>query len=377
MDSKRASTNTSQVCCTLGILPLFVASLAFAGGAGGSTVVAGYRFTSFDVPDAGPIGTVPHHINNAGVITGGYIDSNFIEHGFVRAKDGSVISFDAPLAVGTTDPEGINDAGDIVGRYFDVNGFAHGFLRDNKGKFTSIDVPFAGTGDTLAFAINNVGTITGWYLDPNFNAQVFLRSKDGEFTAVNVPGAAMGALSMSINEQGVIDGVSQDSNSVFHGFLRHIDGSITTFDAPDAGTGSGQGTLPAIFLVGDTDNGLNDRGDLTGAAVDSSLTAHGFLRTHDGNFVSFDVPGGGVGNYNGTWPGSINSSDAICGTYGDENDGLNQGFVRNSDGSIVPFAAPGAVQTSPFDINDSGEIAGLWIDASGTAHGFIMEPHGK
>jgi hypothetical protein len=43
----------------------------------------------------------------------------------------------------------------------------------------------------------------------------------------------------------------------------------------------------------------------------------------------------------------------------------------------VPFDAPGVgSQTIPFVINDPGEIAGLWFDANGVVHGFLMQPQG-
>jgi len=107
--------------------------------------------------------------------------------------------------------------------------------------------------------------------------------------------------------------------------------------------------------------------------VDSGNTAHGFLRTKDGNFVSFDVPGAGVGLLYGTWPSSINSSGTICGTYFDNN-GVSHGFVRDRDGSIVPFDAPGVSGgTAALVVSDPGAISGWWTDASGNTHGFVME----
>ena len=75
-------------------------------------------------------------------------------------------------------------------------------------------------------------------------------------------------------------------------------------------------------------------------------------------------------------PSSINSAGTIAGTYFDNN-GVSHGFVRYSNGSIVPFDAPGAAAagggTNVFVMNDSGAIAGYWGDANGNAHGFVME----
>jgi probable HAF family extracellular repeat protein len=313
-------------------------------------------------------------MNNRGVIVGAYFDSSSIEHGFIRARDGSLTSFEVPQAAGGTHPEGINDEGDVVGWYFDTNSVRHGFLRDRKGTITPIDVPYAGSQLTSTFAINNKGTIIGWYRDANGNARAFLRSPDGKLIGIHPSGEVFDTVSASINDRGVIDGLFTDSNQTVHGFIRHVDGSIINFDAPGAGTGFEQGTYAAAIFTVFSHRGLNDRGDITGAAVDSSNTAHGFLRKRDGDFVSFDVPGSATGNLNGTWPGSINSSGAICGTYGDVNNILLHGFVRHRNGSVVPFDAPGAVATFVVVINNAGAIAGSWQDANSNTHGFVMTP---
>ena len=348
-----------------------LAPLALAAPAANPTIVAGYRFTSFDAPGGGGF-TDPHHMNNNGAITGRYQDSNGV-HGFVRSKAGVITSFDPPSSI-YTDPEGINDSGDVVGWYVDANSLLHGFLRDAKGTMTSIDVPFPGNQGTAAVAISAEGTIQGVYLDANGNHQIFQRRRDGEFTAVVPAGEVFGAVAESINNRGAMSGWFIDSNSVFQGFLRQADGPTISFEAPLAGSGSGQGTLPTVDFQQGSHNALNERGDLTGSAVDANYTAHGFLRTHEGEFFSFDLPEG-VGNYNGTVPSSINSSGTIVGSSFDDNDG-GHGFVRYADGSLVPFDAPDADPASGgtvvYVINDAGAIAGAWADGSGNVHGFVM-----
>ena len=72
--------------------------------------------TNFDVPAAGPFGTVGFGINPAGVIAGEYGDASNVLHGFVRAKDGTITTFDPPGSIQTFVPFGspINPAGVIV-----------------------------------------------------------------------------------------------------------------------------------------------------------------------------------------------------------------------------------------------------------------------
>ena len=94
------------------------------------------NITTFDVPGAGTgafQGTIPANINNPEAIDGSYIDASDVVHGFVRAPDGSITTFDAAGA-GTgpgqgTFPQGINDAGAITGYYIDNHDVLHGFLR--------------------------------------------------------------------------------------------------------------------------------------------------------------------------------------------------------------------------------------------------------
>ncbi len=81
---------------------------------------------------------------------------------------------------------------------------------------------------------------------------------------------ARGQSPSDINPAGVITGSYADTSSVNHGFLRTPDGKFTTFDAPGAGTSAGQGT------VGIT---IDPAGEIVGLYTDASNVMHGFLRT--------------------------------------------------------------------------------------------------
>src|SRR5215471_6335252 len=60
--------------------------------------------------------TFPTGINKQGEIAGYWIDPAFAFHGFVRAADGTITSFDWPGGISTV-AESINDAGAIAGYY--------------------------------------------------------------------------------------------------------------------------------------------------------------------------------------------------------------------------------------------------------------------
>jgi hypothetical protein len=91
---------------------------------------------------------------------------------------------------------------------------------------------------------------------------------------------------------------------VLHGFVRSANGTFTTYDAPDAGTGAGQGTLP---------ESNNTLGAITGQYIDGNFANHGFLRDQQGAFSIFDVPGTGTGAGQGTIPLGNNNAGVVTG----------------------------------------------------------------
>jgi len=311
-------------------------------------------------------------------------------------KKGQIITFDVTGAgTGTgqgTFPYAITPSGEIAGWFLDSNNAGHGFIRSADGQIRIFDAPTAGTSafqGTAPWSIDATGTTTGFYVDANCVEHSFVRRQDGELTAFDGPGAGttpvicvqlnafvfQGTAGLDINGTGEIAGVIIDDNNVSHGFVRANDGTITPFDAPGAGTGPYQGTSPAPI------SGLNNAGVLTGTYFDTNSAYHAFVRAKDGTFTFFEVPGGGTGQYQGTYPTSINSSGQIIGPYFDSAN-LQHGFLREADGSITTFdvagAGTGAFQgTVPEENNDEGLIIGNYVDGNGANHAFVRSPKGK
>src|SRR5437660_5278419 len=130
-------------------------------GLGLSRTANGATITTFDASGAGRgigQGTFPKGINAAGAITGAYLDGSNLNHGFLRASDGTIITFDVPGSI-ATGPFSINAAGAITGEYLDASNRNHGFLRARDGTITTFDVP--GAISTAAFSINPEGAIAG------------------------------------------------------------------------------------------------------------------------------------------------------------------------------------------------------------------------
>jgi hypothetical protein len=240
-------------------------------------------FTRIDAPDAGtgpfPQGTFPSEftpmgLNLLGAITGFYVDAALVQHGFVRAPNGTITEFD-PTGSVFTNPNAIDDLGEITGFYVDASGVGHGFLRTLGGTITTLDAPGAGTGPgqgTFGVGLTPNREIEGVYVDANGVLHGFVRFKQGTFTTFDVPaagtGPGQGTLPESNNTLGAIAGNYLDGNSVDHGFLRDTQGRFSFFDVPGAGTGAGQGTIPL------DNNNLNS---ITGESIDGGNVIHGFL----------------------------------------------------------------------------------------------------
>src|SRR5271165_4023199 len=196
-------------------------------------------FISFDI---GPFDIgVPVAINAASEITGYYLDENNSFHGFVRGRDGSVVTFDAPAAVCSPDlictfPDAINSAGTIAG-FYNAAGTYHGFLRARGGQFTSFDPP--GSTQTTPYAMNHAGDLAGNYDDANHVGHGFIRTKAGAFVTFDIVGSDdNGAIATGLNSAGAVTGSFRDAmTGADHGFVRDSDGEITIFD-PAGSTGT-------------------------------------------------------------------------------------------------------------------------------------------
>ena len=297
------------------------------------------RYIFFDAP-LSTAAIQPRAINREGVVTGFYIDNtNFVEHGFLRTADGTVITVD-PAGPTFTYGVGIDRAGAIAGSYDDANYGQHGFVRSPDGTNTSFDPPGAtnpgfGPGTGVA-AMNAEGTITGSYNHNDKFLGGFLRYHDSTFTEFRVAGEFI-TFPMGINAADEVTGNYSDPP---HGFLRGRNGFLITFDVPGATS-----TTPV---------GISRKGAISGTYNDANNVTHGFVRSRDGTFTMLDVPGAAS-----TAPTAINSKGEITGYWTDANGG-SHGFVRTPEGILTTFDAPNAIGgTSAYAINSAGTITGV------------------
>jgi len=319
---------------------------------------------------AGSVHSEATGINLAGTVAGNFVDGGGVIHGYLRSSSSTVTVVDEPAA-GTQANDGtwifgINDAGETTGSYTCTNSSGNvepcGFFRDQYGSFTTFVAPNAVR--TWGQGINNSGVIAGGY-SPNEGGTIagFVRDTSGNFTEFEVPNAG-NTWVIAINASSQV--VGYFTNDSDHGFVRTSSGVIRTFDAPQA---------THTYAVA-----INNNGEVVGYHVDSTdsnAVRHAFYRDSAGNITSFDVPGAGNGDGQGTYATGINAAGTIAGYYTDSNS-VSHGFVRTSSGTITSFDDPNAGTQSgqgtyAYYINRMGQIAGSFSGVKGQVRSFLRK----
>jgi hypothetical protein len=220
------------------LLALATAAFAYTGGLPAHADPSRGTFVSFDAP-GGQRDMIPTGINPAGAIAGTYVivvNSNLVFLGFLRSPDGtfktinvsnSTSTFVGSEQTGFAAGPAINPAGAITGSYADESGAVHGFLRASDGGITTFDAPGGVNGTDFVCCITPEEEVVGIYSDANFFAHGFVRTPAGTFTPFDPPGSAI-TVPGSINPEGAISGTYFDANFILHGFLRAPNGNITT-----------------------------------------------------------------------------------------------------------------------------------------------------
>ncbi len=236
-----------------------------------------------------------------------------------------------------------------------------------KAHVTSFDISGATYG-IFGAQINSSGTVAGTYYDnllpvaslslEGTMTRGFLRDSSGNVLTFDAPGAISTA-ARGINATGTVAGAYLDAQAGEHGFLRSPQGTFTSFDVPTVQHGTGV-------------KSINGAGTVVGAYVDAQFDTHGYVRDPLGNFTIFDAPG----HPYETVPMSINDSGVVAGFYGNLNQPFH-GFVRDVLGNITTFDVAGGVNgTMILSINGSRAVAGTFTDANFVKHGFVRDSYG-
>jgi hypothetical protein len=205
-----------------------------------------------------------------------------------------------------------------------------------------------------------------------------VRNPRGTFKTFDAPGADTtagdfnGTTPTSINDSGAITGTYSDTNGFGHGFVRSPDGKFTSFDVPGAG---GYGSGPQA---------INFEGAVVGYYTDSNFAFHAFLRRPNGKFTTWVDPdectGNGSDGCYGSGASNINAFGTIAAGYNDKNL-VHHGLVRTRAGKLIAYDVPGAQATGcpgcNSGLNQWGAIAGIYSDANGVNHGYLRSSDGE
>jgi hypothetical protein len=291
-------------------------------------------------------------MNSKGTIVGTVTNSSRKTYGFLRQTNGKITKVEYPGAQYTS-VYGINDSGTIVGSFSGRHDQV--FLRTADGKFTSF-VP-SNTQFLEGFAfIDNLGNVAGTIITTGDFFECYVRTSDGRITLFTGP------LGFDCEVSGIVNGtVTGDygaPSGYYAGFLRAPDGTFTVF-------------LTNVQVAGVY---LNKVGTAAGSFPLPSGSMEGFLRATNGVLDYFTVPGSVPLNVRG-----INDSGAVTGNWATdpEFNAGGHGFQRFADGTISTFDAPGAGTaqfqgTFPGAINNAGAIAGTVVDSNNVSHGFLL-----
>ncbi|MGO9336809.1 MAG: Ig-like domain repeat protein [Terracidiphilus sp.] len=111
------------------------------------------------------------------------------------------------------------------------------------------------------------------------------------------------------------------------------------------------------------------------------IAATPFMAVSQGStFTAIDVPGAGTTALHGTAVTAIDPAGDVAGIYIDAKNTVH-GFVRSAGGTPTGFDAPGAGTGSgqgtwATGMDAAGDIAGMYIDSSSTEHGFMRAANG-
>jgi hypothetical protein len=275
-------------------------------------------------------------------------------------------SLDFPMSSGSTYALGINQRGETVGYFDDSNGLEEGFVRRKNGKFEAPIIAIPGF-STFATAINASRKIGGYVNNSLPPVEGFLLS-EGTFCYFVFPAPIFFPLSVSTFISGLND-------------LGSFVGYFSADTDPDLGTQpfSYVSTQYQRLALGQSitqmginvfAKGIENSSEIVGYYVydiDFLPTAHGFVASPDGTVASLDYPGAVDTYLNG-----INNRGMIVGAYDDASGSpTTHGMASLRSTAFISFDYPGAVSTTITGVNDRDEVVGSYTDGSKLTHGFI------
>jgi len=261
------------------------------------------------------------------------------------------ITLDVPPS-SFTQAAGINNARLVSGFYEDASDTLHGFIWQN-GAFQTADYP--GGLYTYLGTVNNYSVALGYYGDGTAEHTVTYSVPSGAWSVLpDIPGYSDNE-GYGNNDAGFAVGTAYgDSTSV--GWV--WDPTMLSYSFL---------TVPGAAPSSTYPGSINDKGQIFGLFYDTNGVEHGFLKEGE-IYTTIDAPGAGPRGTNGI---GINNNGTMVGQYFDP-DYASQGFVLTSGGFFTTVDYPGPEMTSVNNINDRGDICGVyWHNPSGAERVFL------
>jgi hypothetical protein len=281
-----------------------------------SANAAVYNFTSFDGPGINSGGTTVNGINNNGDVVGfssNNAASPTLLTNFIRNPNGTfnVLAIGGdPLAMAN----GINDSRTVVGGTSN----SAAFMLSGGGTLTTLASVNGTTASQTAFGINNAGLIVGQYADnATGNTPGFLLN-GGTYTSLNPVVNALVTNAQGVNNLGLATGFYSTDGVHQHGFFYNSTSSQFTLAADPVVAN----LLLTQFL------GINNNGLAVGYYQTNDGSQHGFLfDTTSQTYTFLDDPSAAVSGLSITQITGVNDSGEIAGFYVDAATGLQRGFI--------------------------------------------------
>lgn len=201
--------------------------------------------------------------------------------------------------------------------------------------------------------INDQGTIVGTATDANNNNQGFIL-KNGSYSLFNVPGNTGYMEARAVSPSGIVSGIFTDAADNQEGYTYDPStGVFTDINPPGSQITFAQGQ--------------NSAGQLVGSGLNSSTGQEWGFVYQNGSYSDFTVDG------DPTEARGINDAGVITGhVYA--GGAANVTFVGNPSSGYQLLSVPNATETLAEAINNSGQIAGVYVDANNNSFGFLATP---
>jgi probable HAF family extracellular repeat protein len=319
------------------------------------SIVAAAELPKYEVVDLGT-GTLGGRVfglpafNNRGEVTGSFLTPDFVPYAFLARRGQPMINLGTVPGGESSFGVAINDSGEVTGssnvRTGD-NVVARAF-RVRAGQ-PMIDLGTFGGANARGEAINNVGQIAGSAEDADRNFRPFIAARGGPLMALTPP-VGLGGIVRRINRSGRVLGMHGSPE----GFIRCFTAAVGT-PSLDLGTLVGTYCSP---------RDINDDGVATG----DSGTADGFHAFRA-------VPGQPMEDL-GTFGGELSIGTAINNggqlVGGAWNAARNyRAFISNPGQPLIDLGTLGGPSSGAQDINDAGEVTGSAATADGRGHAFV------